>query len=628
MQDVLREVESADCQTNWDLLRFATCGSVDDGKSSLIGRLLFDTRQIYDDQLSSLQRDSRKYGTVGEEVDLALLMDGLEAEREQSITIDVGYRYFSTARRSFIIADSPGHEQFTRNMATAASNSELAVILVDARKGVTIQTQRHAAICSIFGVSHIVLAVNKMDLVDFSRETFEQISDAFHRLADRLNFASIKAIPVSAKLGDNIAAESHRMPWFRGGALLAYLEAIDVRGLRKKAPFRLAVQWVNRPNAEYRGFSGTVTGGTICKGDDIIVLPRRTTSKVRDIFVGDETSEQAEAGDAVTLRLQDEIDVARGDVLAIAASPPDVSDHFAAHLLWMGSEPLFPGRSYLMRIGTRWVSATVSLIKHRLDVSHLEHLAAKSLGLNEIGFCNVMTAQPVVFDPFEKNKEAGSFILVDRYSNQTVGAGTISFRLMRADNLHAEALAVDKAARAKAKNQRPCVLWFTGLSGAGKSTIARLVEAKLHLANCHTYMLDGDNIRRGLNHDLGFTVADRIENIRRVGEVSKLFVDAGLIVLCSFISPFRAERQSVRDLFETVEFIEIFVDTSLEECIRRDPKGLYAKAKAGELKNFTGIDSGYEPPESPDLRLATDKQSADDLANAVMGYLKRGGYIH
>jgi bifunctional enzyme CysN/CysC len=628
MQDILRDVEGDDGQTNRDLLRFATCGSVDDGKSSLIGRLLYDTQQIYDDQLSALQRDSRKYGTVGEEVDLALLMDGLEAEREQSITVDVGYRYFSTARRSFIIADSPGHEQFTRNMATAASNSELAVILVDARRGVTIQTQRHAAICSIFGVRHIVLAVNKMDLVDFSPESFEQISDAFHQLADRLNFVSIKAIPVSAKFGDNVATESHRMPWFRGGALLAYLEAIDVHGLRERTPFRLAVQWVNRPNAEYRGFSGTVTGGTICKGDDIIALPGRTRSKVRDILVGDEPSEQAGAGDAVTLRLQDEIDVARGDVLAIAASPPDVSDQFAAHLLWMGSEPLFPGRSYLMRVGTRWVPATVSLIKHRLDVSHLEHLAAKSLGLNEIGFCNVMTAQPVVFDSFEKNKETGSFILVDRYSNQTVGAGTISFRLMRGDNLHAEALAVDKAARAKAKNQRPCVLWFTGLSGAGKSTIARLVEAKLHLGSCHTYMLDGDNIRLGLNHDLGFTVADRIENIRRVGEVSKLFVDAGLIVLCSFISPFKAERQSVRDLFGTDEFIEIFVETSLEECIRRDPKGLYAKAKAGELKNFTGIDSGYEPPDNPDLRLTTEEQSADDLANAVVGYLKRGGFIH
>jgi bifunctional enzyme CysN/CysC len=628
MQDILREVESDDGQSNRDLLRFATCGSVDDGKSSLIGRLLYDTRQIHDDQLSALQRDSRKYGTVGEEVDLALLMDGLEAEREQSITIDVGYRYFSTTKRSFIIADSPGHEQFTRNMATAASNSELAVILVDARKGVTVQTQRHAAICSIFGVSHIVLAVNKMDLVDFSQETFEQISDAFHQLADRLNFVSIKAIPVSAKFGDNVATESRRMPWFRGGALLAYLEAIDVRGLREKTSFRLAVQWVNRPNAEYRGFSGTVTGGTICKGDDIIVLPGRACSKIRDILVGDEPSEQAGAGDAVTLRLQDEIDVARGDVLASANSPPDVSDQFAAHLLWMGSEALFPGRSYLMRVGTRWVSATVSLIKHRLDVSHLEHLAAKSLGLNEIGFCNVMTARPVVFDPFEQSKETGSFILVDRYSNQTVGAGTISFRLMRGDNLHAEALAVDKGARAKAKNQRPCVLWFTGLSGAGKSTIARLVEAKLHLGDCHTYMLDGDNIRRGLNHDLGFTVADRIENIRRVGEVSKLFVDAGLIVLCSFISPFRAERQSVRDLFGSNEFVEIFVDASLGECIRRDPKGLYAKAKAGDLKNFTGIDSSYEPPDSPELRLATEEQSADDLANAVVGYLKRGGYIH
>jgi bifunctional enzyme CysN/CysC len=628
MRDILQKVEGVDDLIDRDLLSFLTCGSVDDGKSSLIGRLLYDTQQVYEDQPSALQQDSRKYGTAGGEIDLALLMDGLEAEREQSITIDVGYRYFSTAKRAFIIADSPGHEQFTRNMATAASNSELAVILVDARKGVTIQTQRHAAICSIFGVRHIALAVNKMDLVDFSQNIFDSIAKAFSDFAGRLNFATVTATPISAKLGDNVVAGSCRMPWFRGTPLLTYLETVDVRRSRDKMPFRLAVQWINRPNAEFRGFSGTVSGGDIRNGDDIIVLPSRTTSKVQDIFVGDEPSEKAGAGDAVTLRLRDEIDVARGDVLSVAAHPPDLSDQFAAHLLWMGSEPLFSGRSYLMRIGKRWVPASVTSIKYKLDVSHLEHLAAKSLVLNEIGFCNLITAQPVVFDPFEQNKEMGAFILVDRHSNQTVGAGTISFRLMRGDNLHAEALAIDKAARAKAKNQRPCVLWFTGLSGAGKSTIARLVETKLHLQGCHTYMLDGDNVRRGLNHDLGFTVADRVENIRRVGEVAKLFVDAGLIVLCSLISPFRAERESVREIFDASEFIELFVDTPLEECIRRDPKGLYTKAKAGELKNFTGIDSAYEPPENPELRLSTLEHSADELANAVVDILQRRGYVH
>lgn len=610
-----------------DQLRFLTCGSVDDGKSSLIGRLLYDSNQIFEDQLRSLREDSRKYGTTGDDIDLALLMDGLESEREQSITIDVGYRYFSTAKRSFIVADSPGHEQFTRNMATAASNSELAVVLVDACKGVTIQTRRHATICSIFGIRHVVLAVNKMDLVQYSQGVFEGILKDFSALTDHLSFASVAAIPMSAKLGDNVVNRSSNMDWYSGHALLQHLESVTTSLPISGLKFRLPVQWVNRPNADFRGFSGTIAGGDIARGDAVVVLPSGLSSEVGEIVGGDGPLERASAGDAVTLRLNDEIDVSRGDMIIRPDHRPHVSDQFAATVLWMDDQPLYPGRSYLLRVGTRWIAATVSSIKYRLDVVHHGHIAAKSLELNEIGFCNIMTLQPVPFDTFEDNQETGAFILIDRFTLKTVGAGTIAFPLRRGDNIHPERLALNKEARALIKQQKPCVLWFTGLSGAGKSTIARLVEEKLHLAGCHTYMLDGDNIRHGLNYDLGFTDADRVENIRRVAEVAKLFVDAGLIVLCSFISPFEAERKAARDLFQPGEFFEIFVDTPIEECIRRDPKQLYAKARSGGLKNFTGIDSAYEPPIDPELHLETLKSESAHLADDVVNHLSNLGYF-
>jgi bifunctional enzyme CysN/CysC len=603
------------------LLRFLTCGSVDDGKSTLIGRLLYDSKLIFEDQLAALEKDSEKHGTTGDGIDLALLVDGLEAEREQGITIDVAYRFFGTKNRSFIVADTPGHEQYTRNMATGASTSDLAVILIDARKGVLVQTKRHSFICSLLGIRNVVLAVNKMDLVGYSQSVFDGIVTDYRKFAEALNFASIEVIPISARSGDNVAARSTNMTWYRGSPLLEHLETIEVDTDAAEKPFRFVVQWVNRPNLDFRGFSGIVASGRIRVGDSIVVAASGRVSRAARLCTADGDLEEATAGEAVTIVLSDEIDVARGDIFAVPASRPQVADQFAATILWMSEEPMLPGRSYLMRSGARWVALTVSVIKHKVDVNSLEHLAARKLDLNEIAFCNVSIASPIAFDPYAENRDTGSFILVDRFTNETVGAGMISFALRRASNIHHEDLSIDKSSRAALKHQKPAILWFTGLSGSGKSTIAKFIERKLHARGYHTYMLDGDNLRHGLTKDLGFTDADRVENIRRVGEVAKLFVDAGMIVICSFISPFHAERQMVRDLVDSGEFIEIFVDTPIEECMRRDPKGLYAKAKSGQIKNFTGFDSPYEAPKAPELSLPTTTP-AEILADRVVEYLR------
>ncbi|RAI43861.1 sulfate adenylyltransferase subunit CysN [Rhodoplanes roseus] len=599
-------------------LRFLTCGSVDDGKSTLIGRLLVDSRRVFDDQLAALVRDSRRFGTTGGDVDYALLLDGLEAEREQGITIDVAYRFFATARRSFVVMDAPGHEQYTRNMATAASTAELAVLLVDARKGLLDQTRRHAAICALFRVRHVVLAVNKIDLVDFSQDVFDRIVADFTAFAAPFGFASMTAVPVSARFGDNVVAASPSTPWHAGPTLLGALETADVERDLAAAPFRLPVQWIARPHADFRGLAGTVASGRISRGDAVVVQPSGVGTTVARIVTADGDRESAGAGDAVTLVLADELDVSRGDLLAAAARRAETGDQIQAHLLWMGEHPLLPGRSYLMRIGQRWVAASVTQIRHRIDVRTLAPLAARRLVLNEIAVCNLSIAAPIGFDAYADNRTTGAFVLVDRETNDTVAAGMIDFGLRRAANLHWETLSVDKTARAAQKHQKPCILWFTGFSGAGKSTIARLVEKRLHVAGRHTYMLDGDNVRHGLNRDLGFTDADRVENIRRVGEVAALMVDAGLIVLCALISPFRAERQAVRERVGPGEFVEIFVDAPLDLCMTRDPKGLYAKAKAGRLANFTGVDSPYEAPEAPDLVLDTAAESAEALADRVV----------
>jgi len=608
-------------------LRFLTCGSVDDGKSTLIGRLLYDQNLIFDDQLAALERDSKKHGTDGDNIDFALLVDGLEAEREQGITIDVAYRYFSTAKRSFIVADTPGHEQYTRNMATGASNADLAILLVDARKGLLTQTFRHATIVSMLGIKHVVLAVNKIDLVDFDQATFDAIVAGFREFAAPLGFESIMPIPVSGRHGDNISALSTRTPWFSGPALLAHLEVIDVEDRRREQDFRMPVQWVNRPNLDFRGFSGTIASGSVARGDEIIVAASGRTSKVERIVTMDGDLEVAFAGDAVTLTLADEVDIARGDILALPKARPEVADQFTAKLIWMSDEPLYPGRSYLMKVGARTIPAVVTELKHRLDVNSLDQLAAKSLGLNEVGVCNIATTGAVAYDPFEINATTGSFILIDRTTNATAAAGLIMHGLRRATNVHRQDLNVTKADRSRLKHQKPAVLWFTGLSGSGKSTIANLVESYLQARGIHTTLLDGDNVRHGLNKDLGFTEADRIENIRRVGEVAKLMTEAGIIVLCSFISPFKADRQMARDLVEPGEFIEVFVDTPLEVCIARDPKGLYAKAIAGEIKNFTGIDQAYEAPESPEIVVAHNQEAAEFAARRIIIELSRRGFI-
>ncbi len=614
-------------QEQKSLLRFLTCGSVDDGKSTLIGRLLYDTKLLFEDQLAALEKDSKKHGTTGDDIDFALLVDGLEAEREQGITIDVAYRFFATDKRKFIVADTPGHEQYTRNMATGASNSDLAVILIDARKGVLTQTRRHSYIASLLGIRHVVLAVNKIDLTGFSEQVFRDIVKDFTAFAGELGFASVTPIPLSARFGDNVIARSANTPWYAGPTLLSHLETIDVSTALAEKPFRMPVQWVNRPNLDFRGFSGTIVSGKVRPGDTIAVARSGRTSSVTRIVTLDGDAQEAVAGEAVTLTLADEIDASRGDVVCAAGARPEVSDQFAANLLWMAEEEMLPGRPYMLKIGAHTIPAQITELKHKTDVNTLSHAAGKTLHLNEVGYANLSLSQPIAFDPYRENRDTGGFILIDRFSNATVGAGMIDFGLRRATNVHWQALDVSKSARAALKGQKPAVLWFTGLSGSGKSTVANLVERALHAEGKHTYMLDGDNVRHGLNRDLGFTDADRVENIRRVAETAKLFVDAGLIVLVSFISPFRSERRMARELLQAGEFIEVFVDTPLEVCIQRDPKGLYKKAQSGAIKHFTGIDSPYEVPENPELTLKTAEGDPTSHASAIVGYLRSGGYL-
>ena len=610
------------------LLRFLTCGSVDDGKSTLIGRLLYDSKRLFEDQLATLRADSDKYGTDGANIDFALLVDGLVAELEQGITIDVAYRYFATDRRRFIVADTPGHVQYTRNMATGASTSDLAILLVDARAGILTQTRRHAYIVSLLGIRHVVLAVNKIDLVDYDEKRFVEIHEAFAAFAAPLNFTTIAAIPISARHGDNVIKSSPRTPWYKGPPLLSYLETVDVEGRVGAKDFRMPVQWVNRPDASFRGYAGTIAAGTVRPGDQFVVARTGQTAHVGRIVSMDGDRDEASAGDAVTLTTDREIDISRGDILSPLDGRPDVSDQIAAHLIWMSEEPLLPGRSYLLKAGSRTVGAAVSELKHQVDIDDtFKPLAAKTLALNDIGLCNLSLSEPIAFDSYDNNRATGSFILIDRFTNATVAAGMIRFGLRRATNIHWQAMDVNKAVRAEAMGQRPVVLWFTGLSGAGKSTIANLVEKKLHLLGRHTYLLDGDNVRHGLNRDLGFTDADRVENIRRVAETAKLFVDAGLIVLVSFISPFRSERDMARESVDAGEFLEVFVDAPIAVAEARDPKGLYKKARAGEIRNFTGIDSPYEPPLKADIRLDTTAASAEDLAERVLERLRSGGYL-
>jgi len=616
-----------DRHENKDLLRFLTCGSVDDGKSTLIGRLLYDTKLLFDDQLATLERDSRKHGTVGEDIDFALLVDGLEAEREQGITIDVAYRFFSTDRRKFIVADTPGHEQYTRNMATGASNADLAVILIDARKGVLTQTRRHSFIASLLGIRHIVVAVNKIDLVDYSQAVFDEIVADYRSFAADLGFTTMVAIPISARFGDNVMLKSEAMPWYEGPTLVDHLETIDVSADLSDAPFRMPVQWVNRPDLDFRGYSGTIVGGRVAVGDEVVVAGSGRTSRVRSIVTYDGELEGASALEAVTLTLADEIDISRGDVIAAAERRPEVSDQFSAHLIWMNDDKLIPGRTYLMKMGARTVGVSVTDIKHKVDVNTFQKLAAKTLDLNEVAVVNLSTQEPIAFEPYAANRAMGGFIIIDRLSNLTVGAGMIDFGLRRATNIHWQAADITKEVRAHLKGQKPTLLWFTGLSGAGKSTVANLVEKRLVAMNRHTYLLDGDNVRHGLNRDLGFTDEDRVENIRRAAEAGKLMIDAGLIVLASFISPFRAERKMARELFDPGEYVEIFVDTPLHVAEKRDPKGLYKRARQGQIKNFTGIDSPYEVPEQAEVVLAGGMTAPEAMADQVIAYLKANGYI-
>jgi len=603
------------------LLRFLTCGSVDDGKSTLIGRLLYDSKMIFEDQLAALEADSKKVGTQGGEIDFALLVDGLAAEREQGITIDVAYRFFSTDKRKFIVADTPGHEQYTRNMVTGASTADAAVILIDARKGVLTQTRRHSYLVSLLGIRHVVLAINKMDLVGWSQETFEAILAEYRAFAAQIGITEFTAIPVSALRGDNITESSAAAPWYTGPALLPHLEDLPVGDVLRDTPFRMPVQWVNRPNLDFRGFSGFISSGTVKPGDKLKALPSGRESRVARIVTHDGDLPQAVAGQSVTLTLTDEIDVSRGDVLAASGEPPQVADQFEATLVWMDDEPLLPGRPYLLKLAARTVGASVTEPKYKVNVNTLEKLAAKRLELNEIGVCNLSLDAPIAFDPYVDNHDLGGFILIDRISNRTVGAGMLHFALRRSQNVHWQALDVDKQARAQQKGQTGRVVWLTGLSGSGKSTIANLVEKRLLANGRHTYILDGDNVRHGLNKDLGFTDADRVENIRRVAEVARLMVDAGLIVLVSFISPFRAERRLARDLMGEGEFVEVFVDTPLAEAERRDVKGLYKKARAGQLKNFTGIDSPYEAPEHPEIHIDTTATSPEEAAELIAAKL-------
>ncbi|MFD1262776.1 sulfate adenylyltransferase subunit CysN [Thauera mechernichensis] len=610
------------------LLRFITCGSVDDGKSTLIGRLLYESKMLFEDQLAAVEADSKKFGTQGDQIDFALLVDGLAAEREQGITIDVAYRFFSTDKRKFIVADTPGHEQYTRNMVTGASTADVAILMVDARRGILTQTRRHSYLVSLLGIRHIVVAINKMDLVDYSEKVFRDIREDYTAFAAQIGLEDVSFIPLSAFRGDNIIEPSSAMPWYHGSTLMAYLETVEIDDARmQRAPFRLPVQWVNRPNLDFRGFAGQVASGVIRPGDRIRVQPSGRESTVARIVTHGGDLAQAVSGQSVTLTLADEIDISRGDVISTVEAPAEVADQFETTLVWMHDEPMLPGRPYLLKIGAKTVTATITDIKYQVNVNTLEHVAAKKLELNAIGVCNISLDRPIAFDAYRDNRDTGGFILVDRLSNNTVGAGLLHFALRRAHNIHLQHVDVDKVARATQKHQKSCVLWFTGLSGAGKSSIANLVEKKLHALGHHTYLLDGDNVRHGLNKDLGFTDADRVENIRRVAEVAKLMVDAGLIVLTAFISPFKSERRMARSLMGDDEFIEIFVDTPLEVAEQRDVKGLYKKARRGELKNFTGIDSPYEAPENPELRLTTPQLSLDAAADAVIATLRLRGVI-
>jgi len=604
------------------LLRFLTCGSVDDGKSTLIGRLLYDSKMIFEDQLSALEADSKRIGTQGQEIDFALLVDGLAAEREQGITIDVAYRFFATEKRKFIVADTPGHEQYTRNMVTGASTADLAVILVDARKGVLTQTRRHTFLAHLLGIRHIVLAVNKMDLVDYDESVFDRIRLAYRAFASELGITDFLALPISGFKGDNVATPSEHMPWYSGPTLIEHLETVAVDAEADAArSFRLPVQWVNRPDLDFRGFAGLIASGTVRPGDAIRVLPSGKTSAVSRIVTADGDLDVAVAGQAVTLTLADEVDCSRGDVIAAAEAPPQVADQFEATIVWMADEPLLPGRPYWLKLGTQRATATIQPPKYQINVNTMEHSAAKTLDLNGIGVATLSTDKPIVFEPYADNRTLGGFILVDKLTNATVAAGMLNFSLRRAQNVHWQALDISREKHADLKNQKPAVLWFTGLSGAGKSTIANLVEKRLVLMNRHTFLLDGDNVRHGLNRDLGFTDADRVENIRRVGEVARLMTDAGLIVITAFISPFRAEREMVRAMMAPGEFIEIHIDTPLAEAERRDVKGLYAKARGGKLKNFTGIDSPYEAPENPDIRIDTTALTPEQAAQQIVDRL-------
>ncbi|MBT8606624.1 sulfate adenylyltransferase subunit CysN [Polynucleobacter paneuropaeus] len=604
------------------LLRFITCGSVDDGKSTLIGRLLYDSHMLFDDQLAAIESDSKKWGTQGDQIDFALLVDGLAAEREQGITIDVAYRFFSTENRKFIVADTPGHEQYTRNMVTGASTADAAIVMIDARKGVLTQTCRHSYIANLLGIKHLLIAVNKMDLIDYSKSKFNEICKDYQRFAENLGIADFQFIPISAFQGDNITAHSSQMPWYSGPTLMEYLEQVPIQSkTNQEKPLRIPIQWVNRPNLDFRGFAGTIASGILKTGDRIQVQPSGKQSQVNQIISAEGSCDSAVAGQAITLTLTDEIDISRGNIISHVDAPAEVADQFEATLIWMHEDNLLPGRQYWLKIGTETVTATITSIKYEVNTNTLEHLAATHLGLNSIAYCNISLDRPIPFDAYVENRQTGGFILIDRITSNTVGAGLINFALRRSHNIYIQNIDINKAARAQLKHQTPKVIWFTGLSGSGKSTIANLVEKHLHQLGMHTYLLDGDNIRHGLNKDLGFTDQDRVENIRRIAEVAKLMVDAGLIVLTAFISPFRSERQMAREIFQEGEFIEVFIDTPLELAEKRDPKGLYKKARGGQLKNFTGIDSAYEYPENPELILKTSENTAEELAMKLCEFL-------